>query len=91
MRLDSPSLKKTHYEEVNNEQTIGVSSSEKMGKDHPMVPPLDLFQGKNRICSSSARMISMSIGSFFANLTKKILPSQNRNFENGIIVKIDKS
>ena len=34
-----------------------------------MVPPLDQFQGKNKNCSSFARMISTSRRSFFANLT----------------------
>ena len=33
-----------------------------------MVPPLDHFQGKNKNCSSFARMISASRRSFFANL-----------------------
>ena len=43
--------------------------SEKIEKNHPMVPPLDNFQGKNEKYSSLARMISMSRQSFFANLT----------------------
>ena len=38
-------------------------------KSHPMVPPLDHFQGKNENCSSLARTISASRRSFFANLT----------------------
>ena len=41
----------------------------KWGKNHPMVPPLDQFQGKNKNCSSFARTISVSRRSFFANLT----------------------
>ena len=41
----------------------------KMGKNHPMVPPLDHFQGKNKKRSSLARIISASRQSFFANLT----------------------
>ena len=65
----------------------------------PMVPPLGYFQGKNENCSSFARTISASRRSFFANLTtferrsglKKNFPSQNRDFENGVIVKISKS
>ena len=31
-------------EQVKNEQICRVSPMEKMGKDHPMVPPLDHFQ-----------------------------------------------
>ena len=38
-------------------------------KNHPMVPPLNRFQGKNKNCSSLARTISASRRSFFANLT----------------------
>ena len=40
-----------------------------MEKNHPMVPPLDHFQGKNENCSSLAKTISVSRRSFFANLT----------------------
>ena len=44
-------------------------SVRKWEKNHPMVPPLDHFQGKNKNWSSLARMISVSGRSFFANLT----------------------
>ena len=44
-------------------------SSSRMEKNHPMVPPLDHFQGKNKIYSSLARTISASRWSFFANLS----------------------
>ena len=37
-------------------------------KNHPMVPSLDHFQGKNRNCSSFARTLSASGRSFFAIL-----------------------
>ena len=40
----------------------------KLKKNHPMVPPLDNFQGKNENHSSLARTISASRRSFFANL-----------------------
>ena len=47
---------------------------------------------------SIARTISASRQSFFANLTferrsglKKLFPSQNHDFENGVLVKISKS
>ena len=71
----------------------------KWKKNNPMVPPLDHFQGKNKNCSSLARTISTSRRSFFSNLTtferrsgpKFFSPSQNRDFENGVIVKILKS
>merc|ERR1711942_548418 len=43
--------------------------SKRMQKNSPMVPPLDHFQGKNRNCSSLARIISASRRSFFVNLT----------------------
>ena len=41
----------------------------KLKKNHPMVPPLDNFQGKNENRSSLARTISASRRSFFAKLT----------------------
>ena len=60
-------------EEVKNNSKKGQnckdSSSEKMRKTHPMVPPLDHLQGKNKNGSSLARRISASRRSFFANLT----------------------
>ena len=69
MRLNNPtSLRKTHYEDVKKYQNIRVSSSQKMGQNHPMVPPLDHFQGKNENVSSFARTTSASRGSFFAKL-----------------------
>ena len=71
---------------------------QKIDKNPSMVPPLDHFQGKIKNRSSLARTISTSRRSFFANLTTfgrrsglKSFPSQNRNFENGEIVKISKS
>ena len=48
---------------------IFSESSPKMEKNHPMVPPLDNFQGKNKNCSSLAKTISASRRSFFTNLT----------------------
>ena len=60
-------------EEVKNNfkkgQNCRDSSSEKMRKTHPVVPPLDHLQGKNKNGSSLARRISASRRSFFANLT----------------------
>ena len=52
----------------------------KMEKNHPMVPPLDHFQRKNKNCSSLARTISMSRRSFFANLTTFERRSGLKNF-----------
>ena len=46
MMFENPCLRKRHYEQVENYQNIGISSGKKMGKNHPMVPPLDLFLGK---------------------------------------------
>ena len=68
-RLNNPSQRRRGFEQVRDEQNITVSSSEKLGKNHPVVPPLDHFQGENINCSSLARTISTSRGSFFANLT----------------------
>ena len=42
---------------------------QKIENNHPIVTPLDHFQGKNKKCSSLARIISASRRSFFANLT----------------------
>ena len=44
-------------------------SSSKLGKNHPIVPPLDHFQGDHKNCSSITRTISASRQSFCANLT----------------------
>ena len=49
--------------------------AEKNGKNHPMVPPLDYFQGKNKNRSSLARTISTSRRSFFEKLTTFKWPS----------------
>ena len=68
-RLNNPSQRRRGFEQVRDEQNITVSSSEKLGKNHPVVPPLDHFQGENINCSSLAITISTSRGSFFANLT----------------------
>ena len=48
---------------------VGFHPARKWKKNHPMVPPLDQFQGKNKNCSSLARTISASRRSFFANFT----------------------
>ena len=48
---------------------IGGFYATKSLKNHPMVPPLNHFQGKNKNRSSLARTISESRRSFFANLT----------------------
>ena len=53
-------------------------------------PPFGSFQGKNKNCSSFAKMIRASRRSFFCKLghfwvalwTKKMFPSQNCYFEN---------
>ena len=65
MRLNNPSQMRKDYEQVKNKQNVGFHAA----KNHPMVPPLDHFQGKNENCSSLARTISASRRSFFANLT----------------------
>ena len=46
----------------------GFSATKSLKKNHPMVPPLNHFQGKNKNRSSLARTISESRRSFFANL-----------------------
>ena len=58
-----------HLEEqvINRGKTINIVGFY-AAKKHPMVPSLDHFQGKNKNCSSFARMISASRRSFFANL-----------------------
>ena len=56
---------------INNEKTstiLGFYATQNLKKNHPMVPPLDHFQGRNKNCSSLARTISASSRSFFANL-----------------------
>ena len=57
-----------------------VLSKKKMRKNHPMVPPLDHFQGKNKNCSSFTRTISASRRSFFANLATFERRSGLKNF-----------
>ena len=57
------------YIELKNDKNCRAWSSEKVEKNHLMVPPLNHFQGKNKNCSSLARTISASRRSFFANLT----------------------
>ena len=97
--MNKPTQRRRGYKKVKKKQIFFISSSEKMENNHSMVPPLDHFQGKNKHCSSLAGTISASRRSFFANLTtferrsglKKISPSQNRDLENGVIVKISKS
>ena len=64
MRLSNTNDKRRGYEQVENEQNFRVLSSEKMEKNHPMVPPLDHFQGKNENLASLARMISALRRSF---------------------------
>ena len=63
-----------------------------------MVPPLDIFKGKIKMPISYQNdqrietIIFCKLDHFSAALwTKKFFPSQNRNFENGVIVKISKS
>ena len=65
MKLISPSQVRKDYEQVKRSKIVGLHPT----KNHPMVPPLDRFQGKNKNCSSLARTISASRQSFFANLT----------------------
>ena len=55
--------------QVNTSQKNKVSENQKCGKNRPMVPPLDHFQGKNENHSFLARTISASRRSFFVNLT----------------------
>ena len=47
---------------------LGFYAAKIILKNHPMVPPLDHFQGKNKNCSSLTRTISALRRSFFANL-----------------------
>ena len=47
---------------------LGLNALKNRGKNQPMVPPLDHFQGKNKKRSSLARTISASRRSFLANL-----------------------
>ena len=54
------------------ENLLSLNPALKWKKNHPMVPPLDHFQGKNKNCSSLATTIYMSRRSFFANITNKI-------------------
>ena len=68
MRLNHHSQSRTGNEQGENSKIVGFYV-EKTEKNHPMVPPLDHFQGKNKNHSSLARMISALRRSFFANLT----------------------
>ena len=45
MRMNKPTQKRRGYEQIKKKQKFGGSSSENIGKNHPMVPPLDHFQG----------------------------------------------
>ena len=99
MMFENPSLRKRHYEQAKNYQNIGVSFGKKMGKNHPMVPPFDLFLGKKWklliFCQNNQhieRIIFCILDQFWAALwTKNFCHSQNYNFENGVIVKISMS
>ena len=70
-----------------------------MQKNHPMVPPLDPFQGEklNLLISCQNDQHAETIifrkldHSWAALWTKNLFPSQNHDFENGVIVKISKS
>ena len=68
------------WDTIHSQTIYMVLSKKKMRKNHPMVPPLDDFQWKNRNCSSLARMISASRRSFFANLTTFERPSGLKKF-----------
>ena len=78
---------KKGYEHVKKQEKRVCFTQQENGKNHPMVPPLNHFQGKNKNRSSLARTISESRRSFFANLTtferrsglKKIFPPQNHD------------
>ena len=59
---------------------VEVKVEAELGKNHPMAPPLDHFQGKNKNRSSLARTISASRRSFFANLTTFERRSGLKNF-----------
>ena len=61
-RLHNPSVRRR------GNKCCKVLCSKKLEKNHPMVPPLDHFQGKNKNRSSPARMISALRRAFFANL-----------------------
>ena len=54
-------------------------------------PPLGSFSREKVKLLIFCQNDSASRRSFFANWTKKIFPTQNRNFDNGVIVKISKS
>ena len=60
--------RKTDEKQVRNWKIVAFIQWENAKKNHPMVPPLDPFQGKNENCSSFAKTISTSRRSFFANL-----------------------
>ena len=44
-----PSQRRSGYEKIKNKQNCRVSFGENMGKNLPMLPPLDHFQGKKLI------------------------------------------
>ena len=67
MRLNNHSESRSGNEQGENSKIVGFYV-EKIEKNHPMVPPLDHFQGKNENRSSLARTISASRQSFFENL-----------------------
>ena len=55
MRLNKPSQIRKDYEQVKMSKIVGFHPA----KNHPMVQPLDHFQGKNRNCSYLARTIAI--------------------------------
>ena len=65
MRLNNPNQRRRGCEKVKDTQNWRVSSSKKRWKNHTMIPPLDDKKGEIEI----ARMVIMSRGTFFANLT----------------------
>ena len=69
IRLKNPSQVIRNDKKWKTCKIVGPYKAKKRGKNHPMVPPLDIFQGKNNNSSSLARRISTSRRSFFANLT----------------------
>ena len=69
IRLNNSSQRRKCNEQGENKQNWRVLCNKIFKKNHPMVPPLNHFQGKNKNRSSLARTISESRWSFFANLT----------------------
>ena len=98
-RLDNPSQRRRSYNQVKNKQNCRVSSNHKIGKKTYNVPPFESFSMEKLILLISCQndqhieaIIFCKLDHFWAALwTKKIFPSQNRDFENGVIVKISKS